>query len=340
MKRVLLVALLAGCGAAAEQPAPRTYALTALATSSNASFRGVGVVNERVVWASGTGGTVLRSTDGGASWSTRRVPGADSLDFRDIAALDAERAYVLSAGEDGRIYYTRDGGLTWTLQFTNTTKGAFFDCFDFWSENAGLAMSDPVAGRFLLIRTLDGRTWQPIASAQPAVALQGEAAFAASGTCIVTAGQQRVYLATGGGPQARVLISDDRGASWTASVTPLHAGVGSAGIFSLAFSDAKHGIAIGGDYEKPAAEHVVAHTADGGRSWQTAGSTGYVSGAAYVPNTSTVFAVGTRGTRISRDHGMTWATIDTVEYNAVEFAADGTGYAVGPRGRIGKLTGR
>jgi photosystem II stability/assembly factor-like uncharacterized protein len=279
VKRLLALIVLAGCGAAASQRGASTYALTQLTTSSTASFRGVSVVNERVVWASGTGGTVLRSLDGGATWSARNVPDADSLDFRDIAAFDGERAYVLSAGEDGRIYHTRDGGRTWTLQFQNTTKGAFFDCFDFWSENAGIAMSDPVGGRFLLVQTNDGRTWQPVQAAQPAV-LEGEAAFAASGTCMVTAGKQRAYLATGGGPQARVLFSQDRGASWMAVTTPLHAGTNSAGVFSLAFGDDRNGIAIGGDYTQPAADHVVARTTDGGRSWLPVGSTAYVSGAA------------------------------------------------------------
>jgi photosystem II stability/assembly factor-like uncharacterized protein len=337
VKRLLLTLVLAGCGAAASQPEARNYTLTQLTTTSNASFRGVSVVNERVVWASGSGGTVLRSVDGGASWSARNVAGADSLDFRDIEAFDSARAYVLSAGEDGRIYKTRDGGRTWTLQFKNTTKGAFFDCFDFWSENAGIAMSDPVGGRFLLIRTEDGRTWQPIPSQSHGRAQDGEAAFAASGTCIVTADKRRAYLATGGGLRARVLVSNDRGDTWTATPTPLHAGTGSAGIFSLAFADARDGIAIGGDYQEPAAEHVVARTTDGGRSWEQVGTTAYVSGAAYVPGTSTVVAVGTKGTRISRNHGATWATLDTLEYNAVQFATDGTGFAVGPRGRIARL---
>lgn len=337
MKRLLLTVALAGCGAAASQPEQASYTIAPLTTSSPSSFRGVSVVNERVVWASGSGGTVLRSVDGGTTWTARNVPGADSLDFRDIEAFDRNRAYVLSAGEDGRIYKTSDGGLNWSLQFRNTTKGAFFDCFDFWSEDAGIAMSDPVDGRYLLIRTEDGRTWQPIPSQAHARAQEGEAAFAASGTCIVTAGRQRAYLATGGGPRARVLVSNDRGTSWTATPTPLHAGTGSAGIFSLAFADGRTGIAIGGDYQQPAAEHVVARTTDGGVNWEQIGSTAYVSGAAYVPGTSIAVAVGTRGTRISRNHGATWATLDTVEYNAVQFARDGTGFAVGPRGRIGKL---
>lgn len=334
-----LAALLLVCGCASAPPASvESYQLAYLNTGSVVSMRGVSVVDAQTVWASGTGGSVLRTTDGGVTWSMHVVPNADSLDFRDIEAFDARTAYVLSAGEDGRIYKTVDAGSTWTLQFANKTKGAFFDCFDFWDATHGIAMSDPVNGRFLLIHTTDGATWHEVDA--PPANIDGEAAFAASGNCILAVPPQRAYLASGGGAQARVLVSKDRGRTWTATSTGVAAGAASAGIFSLAFRDAKVGIAAGGDYQKPDAESVVARTTDGGSSWVRAGKTAYVSGAAFVPGSDIVFAVGTRGTRISRDAGASWRTLDTLEYNAVHFAADGTGYAVGPRGRIAKLTRR
>jgi hypothetical protein len=118
------------------------------------------------------------------------------------------------------------------------------------------------------------------------------------------------------------------------------AGAGSAGIFSLAFRDEMDGVALGGDYTKPDVEADVALTVDGGKTWAPAGKTAYVSGAAFAAKTSTIVAVGTRGTRVSENRGLTWMTIDTLEYNAVQFAADGTGYAVGPRGRIARLSRR
>jgi len=295
------------------------------------------VVSEDVAWVSGTGGTVLRTVDGGAAWSVLRVPDADSLDFRDIEAIDANTAYVLSAGEDGRIYQTHDGGANWTLLFRNETKGAFFDCFDMWDAHHGMAMSDPVEGRFLLLRTEDGVHWNPIVRDQSPAADTGEAAFAASGTCLVTAGTERVYLATGGGAQARVFVSDDRGATWRVNSTPVPAGTPSAGVFSLAFSDAKHGVALGGDYQKPVAEFAVGATSNGGRSWAFGGRTSYVSGAAFAANSNIVVAVGTKGTRVSHNRGVAWATIDTVEYNAVEMANARVGFLVGPRGRVAKI---
>jgi photosystem II stability/assembly factor-like uncharacterized protein len=197
-----------------------------------------------------------------------------------------------------------------------------------------------VDGRFLILRTEDGATWRAIDPTGLPPVSEGEAAFAASGTCLITTADQRAYLATGGGAEARVLVSSDGGSSWQAMATPVAAGAPPAGIFSLAFRDANHGIAIGGDYQQPAAAAVVARTMDGGMTWTAAGKTSYVSGAAFVSSSNTAFGVGTTGTRRSSDGGMTWITLDTVEYNAVAFAGDGTGYAVGPRGRIAKIVRR
>lgn len=316
------------------------YELIPLDSGTTAAMRGLSVVDANVVWASGAGGLVLRSTDGGASWQVRSVPHADSLDFRDIEAFDSLSALVLSAGEDGRIYRTDDGGRSWQLQFRNTKRGAFFDCFDFWDRQRGIAMSDPVDGRFLIIRTDDGKNWHEVATAGLPAVLAGEAAFAASGSCLATLPPERVYLATGGGTQARVLVSNNGGITWQAVPTPVPAGSASAGIFSLAFRDADHGIAIGGDYQRATQAAIVARTDDGGISWTAAGRTGYVSGAAFVGKSDTVVAVGTPGTRISADGGRNWVSLDTIEYNAVQFAADGTGYAVGPRGRIARIVKR
>lgn len=339
--RTLLFMLVAGCNRHAETTIfKRDYAVTALEAGSSSSMRGVAVVNSRVAWASGAGGVVLRTIDGGASWAVRRVPAADSLDFRDIAAFDSLIAYVLSAGEDGRIYRTGDGGLTWRLQFQNKTQGAFFDCFDFWDARHGIAMSDPVNGRLLLLRTDDGAHWRELPRDVAPAVLPGEAAFAASGTCLVTSGRTRAMIATGGGPQTRVFVTNNSGDSWTATPTPVAAGASSAGIFSLALADPNHAVATGGDYARPAVEASVAVTVDGGRTWSAAGHTAYVSGAAFVRRNNGIVAVGTKGTRVSTDRGMTWRTIDTLEYNAVQFAADGTGYAVGPRGRIARIVAR
>ncbi|MBO0721652.1 MAG: hypothetical protein J2P41_12565, partial [Blastocatellia bacterium] len=206
---------------------------------TTARLRGISAVSDKVAWASGANGTCLRTIDGGATWQAATVPGADSLDFRDVEAFDADNAYLLSIGdgEKSRIYKTIDGGRNWKLQFTNTNPKAFFDALAFWDANHGLAFSDPVDGHFLVITTEDGgSTWNEVPAENIPAALPGEGAFAASGTCITVQGRNNVWIATGGGA-ARVFRSTDAGKSWQVAATPIAGGQPSAGIFSIAFKD-------------------------------------------------------------------------------------------------------
>ena len=310
---------------------------TTQASGTAAELRGVSAVSARVAWASGSRGTVLRTTDGGTSWRAVPVPGADSLDFRDIEAFDSLRAVALSIGNGraSRIYTTHDGGRTWALRFTNADSAAFFDCLAFWDADHGIAVSDPVRGRFVLLATSNGgRTWSPIDSA-PA-AREGEGAFAASGTCLVAGGARSAWLATAFG--ARVLRSSDRGRTWTAAQTPIASGAAPKGVFSLAFRDERRGVAVGGDYEKPRdSTGTAAFTIDGGATWLRAEvpPKGYRSAAAWMPGARPlVVAVGTSGSDYSADGGRSWARLDETSLNALDFAPDGAGWAVGPKGAI------
>src|SRR5271167_2367502 len=221
------------------------------------SLRGLSLLKHGIAWASGTHGTYLRSIDGGHTWKASQVFGADNLDFRDVQAFNLTDAYLLAAGpgDASRIYKTTDGGLHWTRQFTNTNPKGFFDCMAFWDTNHGIAVGDPVPDeqcrlKFELIATEDGQHWNPLPSARLPSAVANEGAFAASGTCITTQGKRNVWFATGGAV-ARVFHSADRGQTWTVSETPITHGPDSAGIFSIAFSDARHGVIAGGDYKQP-----------------------------------------------------------------------------------------
>jgi photosystem II stability/assembly factor-like uncharacterized protein len=316
---------------------------------TDAELRGLSVVSPSVVWASGAHGTVLHTRDGGATWIRDSVPSASRLDFRAIAATSARTAHVLSIGDSSRIYRTTNGGRSWSLRFTSTRAGSFFDAIQFWDARHGIAMSDPVDGRFLLITTNDGgTTWTPVPAERVPPALAGEGAFAASGTCLVVRGRSDVWLVSGGAATARVYHSPDRGRTWSVVETPIRAGVASAGIFSIAFADALHGVVAGGDYQQPSLRgRNVATTSDGGRTWIAADSAqsplGYRSAVAYWPNSNgrRVIAVGLTGTDTSSHGGRSWATTDTVAYNSVALIADGRrcvrGWAVGPRGRIGTV---
>ncbi|MFH9674101.1 WD40/YVTN/BNR-like repeat-containing protein [Streptomyces sp. NPDC017405] len=307
-------------------------------------FRGLAAVDGRTAWLAGTGGTVLRTTDGGASWRNVSPPGAAGLEFRDVSASGARRAVVLAVGEGeaSRVYRTDDGGTTWTESFRNTDPAAFYDCLAFFDHRHGLAVSDPVDGRFRLLSTADGgRSWRVLPAAGMPPALDGEAAFAASGGCLVTAGPRDVWLATGGGARARVLHSADRGLTWTAADTPVPAGDPARGVFALAFRDRAHGLAVGGDYRagRPS-PRAAAVTADGGRTWRPAAAPppAYRSGAAWLPHSrTTALAVGPTGTDLTTDGGRTWRTVDTGSYDTVACAPDLSCWAAGEQGRAASL---
>ena len=307
---------------------------------TDASFRGLSAVNKNIAWVSGTKGTVGRTIDSGTTWEVMRVPDAAQLDFRDIEAFSANVAYILSIGKGdaSRIYKTTDGGKTWKLQFKNASAEAFFDALAFWDEQHGIAMSDPVDGRFVLMTTDDGgATWQPIPPARIPTAITGEGGFAASGTCLVTQGKRNIWLASGGAATARVYRSTDRGQTWTVHETPILAGIASAGIFSIAFRDSKHGLIVGGNYSKPSESgKTIASTNNGGKTWQLLeNKLSFRSGAVYVKGKW--IAVGTSGSDVSSDNGMSWQKLDSENYNAVSFTKVGVGWAAGPNGRIAKF---
>jgi photosystem II stability/assembly factor-like uncharacterized protein len=308
--------------------------------NTTAALRGLSVVNEKVVWASGTGGTVIRTIDGGKAWDVIAVPGAEKLDFRDIEAFDANTAYLLSIGNgaDSRIYKTIDGGKTWKEQFRNSNEKAFFDAIACWDGKNCIAMSDPVDGHYVLINTTDGQSWKPIVSNQLPAAKDGEAAFAASGTCLyISPANGDVFLVSGGN-DARVFKSTDRGQTWTAVTTPIVKGTPGSGIFSIAMRDGNNGIVVGGNYEKPGeVANAVAFTRDGGKTWYAGeGVSGYRSGVTYIDDKALV-AVGTNGTDISNDRGVAWKRIGDENLNAVVAKGKKAVWAVGPKGLVVKM---
>ena len=312
-------------------------------SGTQASLRGLQALNERVVWASGTGGTYIVTTDGGKTWRAATVPGAERLDFRDLHAADAKNVYLLSigAGESSRIYKTADGGSSWKLMFTNPDAKGFFDALAFWDAKRGIIVGDAVDGHATVFTTSDGgEHWQR--QSTPA-AVPNEGSFAASGTCLIVRGDREAWFATGGTGAARVFHSTDGGKSWTVAATPVRNDGPSAGIFSLTFSNGRRGIAVGGDYSKDKeAEKNIAVTIDGGRTWTAPaiGPAGFRSAVSYVSDRKMWVATGTSGSDISLDDGATWKKFDDGAFNSLSFVSAETGWAVGPRGRVAEFQPR
>jgi photosystem II stability/assembly factor-like uncharacterized protein len=308
-------------------------------------FRGVSAVDDSTVWASGTKGCVVRTTDGGSHWVSVSVPGADSLDFRDIHAVDVNTAYVLSIGTgiSARIYKTVNGGSSWKEQFRNSDSKLFFDAFAFWDKTHGIAMTDESEGRIHFVATTEGEHWNDFIPRQLPPSLPGEGEFAASGTCIVTWRSRHIWVGTGSGPEARVFRSSDRGESWAVSSTPIRHGAQTKGIFSLTFADSLHGAIVGGDYQKEQeADSSAAFTTDGGATWtlSTNNPSGYRSCVVVVHGISPrlLVAVGPSGSDYSKDFGRTWTPLDTLGFHAITTAGHGAAWAVGEKGSVAKLS--
>jgi photosystem II stability/assembly factor-like uncharacterized protein len=310
-------------------------------------FRGVSAVSASVAWAGGSHGSYARTIDGGATWQAGVVPGAADLDFRDVHALDAKTAWLLSIGDGdkSRIYRTTDGGRSWRLQFTNTDPKAFFDGMAFWDARHGIAFSDPVDGRFPVIATADrGVQWRQLDPTALPPALPGEAAFAASGSSIAVAGKSHVWIGTGGGA-ARVFRSADRGRRWEVAATPIACGNASSGIFSVAFKDEQHGVVAGGDYrkEKETGDNF-ARTADGGHTWELGRRLpGFRSAIAYISvgRGYALVAVGPAGSDYSLDNGESWISMGSQGYHAFSAAVrSATGWAAGENGLLARLDAR
>ncbi|MGE0866814.1 MAG: WD40/YVTN/BNR-like repeat-containing protein, partial [Vicinamibacterales bacterium] len=312
-------------------------------SGTTSRLRGVSAVSPQVAWASGGNGTLLRTVDGGATWTKLAPPaGAEKLDFRDIDAFSDRVAYALSigSGDTSRIYKTSDGGATWALQFANTDPKVFLDAMAFRDADRGFAFSDSVDGRFVILATSNGGSaWERIPADRLPAALPDEGAFAASGTNVAVVGSS-VWIGT---TKSRVLRSTDEGRSWTVVQTPLDTGEAT-GIFSVAFKDATHGVIVGGDYQQEnAAGDNAAFTSDGGATWTLAkGITGFRSVAAWVPGTRSVLAIGPSGADWSADEGRSWTAVALTGapagFDAFGFApGTGIGWASGAAGRISRL---
>jgi photosystem II stability/assembly factor-like uncharacterized protein len=336
----LALALALPASAIADHRAPRWVPVP---TGSDQQYRGLDAVDKRVAWVGGSAGEVLRTTDGGRTWQDVSPPGSEGLLFRDVEARSAWHASVMSIGngDASRIYTTRDGGRSWTRAFVNDDPAAFYDCMDFFAGGRrGLALSDPVDGKFRIAATDDwGRSWHVLPNDGMPPAVEGEFAFAASGTCLVASGGRDAWFGSGGGA-SQVFHSRDGGSTWTVSAAPIPAAP-AGGVFSLAFRNPRHGVMVGGDFMAEANGVDASGFTHDGDTWHPGGDlSGYRSGVDWVPfSRATLIAVGPNGSDVSHDGGRSWTAFDSAHYDAVD-CVPFTCWASGPEGAVAVLARR
>ncbi|MGD9960990.1 oxidoreductase [Nocardioides sp.] len=310
--------------------------------ATDQQFRGLDALDARHAWVGGSDGGVWKTSNGGRTWQDVSPPDTTGLLFRDVEATDRRHVQVLAIGENdaSRIYRTRNGGRTWQLTFVNDDPAAFYDCMAMWPGGRhGLAMSDPVDGKFRIIATHDsGATWQVVDPSGMPDAVPGEFGFAASGTCLVTAGHRDAFLASGGAA-ARIFHTTNRGRTWSVADSTIPAS-DAGGVFSLALRNPRQGIAVGGDFLVPDnGVDMSAFTRSAGHRWHNGGDLGgYRSGVAWLPGTRRgAVAVGPTGTDVTYNGGRSWRTFSDLDFDAVQCTRSGACWASGPAGAVARL---
>lgn len=342
-------------------------------SGTTAGLRGIDSVDGTVVWASGTGGTVLRTVDGGTHWQRCAVPEAAAdgatLDFRGVQAWDAQTAIVMASGpgDKSRLYKTSDGCNTWTLLFKNPdSPEGFFDSF--WlNGSSGMLLGDPVRGELAVFKTENGgKSWK--LDPHDGLALKGHsvAAFAASNSCIARGNRLFAQGIVTGGKDGAVLFTrlnypdfdKSHGVigkmkwkelGWKTIPIPITAGTESAGAFAIAyrypltsgickdcgFGENSRLLAVGGDYTKANESNgTAAWSADGGDQW---------TAAAKLPH-------GYRSSVQWSDELRVWITVGTngsdvsrddgktwLPIDNGDWNAVSLPFVVGPKGRIARL---
>ncbi|MBN1821079.1 MAG: hypothetical protein JXR31_09830 [Prolixibacteraceae bacterium] len=307
----------------------------------SSSLRGLYVIDENTVWASGSGGTVLLTTDGGETWNNISVKGAEENDFRSIHAWDDQKALVFGVAGPDFGYLTINSGKSWEVVYSDTTSGLFFNSLKFANEKTGLTISDAVDEKPFLIKTEDGGyTWKRILNIPDAI--KGEANFAASNTCIEFLPSGKAWIITGG-KTARVFYSENFGKNWDVTVTPMVQGTPSSGIFSVSFKNDREGVIVGGTFDKPELnEKISAYTTNGGKTWNLSEKmpAEYKSCVQTfnVGENQYYIAIGKTGCDISMDKGKNWDFLSEDGFYTIRMVpGKPIGYAAGSNGRIAKV---
>ena len=306
-------------------------------TPGNSSLRAICAVDESTVWASGSQGKVYLTLDGGEHWKQMTVPACDDTEFRSLHAWDANRALVFDVSPLGRAFMTMDGGESWKQVYQSPVEGAFFNSLKFSNDLEGIAISDPIDDQVFVLRTRDGgKSWKRLDKLPSSV--KGEINFAASNTCIEYLPTGEIFIVTGGS-KSRILTGQNHGEVWEFTETPMITGE-TAGLFSVNFSNAHRGVAVGGDFNQPDREGIRAIFSDnGGKSWQEANTMPAAYRSCVISlNDKLFFATGKTGCDYSADRGENWTFIDSAGYFAGH-AVEGKNilFLAGSDGRVAKV---
>jgi photosystem II stability/assembly factor-like uncharacterized protein len=299
----------------------RSQSIILLQQDKPTSIRGLSVVNDKTAWISGSKGHIAITNNGGKTWDWQQIKGYEKSEFRDIEAFSDKEAVVMSSGTPSLVLKTSDGGKTWQEKYRKTDTTYFFDAMDFADERHGYILGDPIKDKFLLMETKDGgETWTNVTN--PPTALPGEAAFAASGTCLRV--HNKNLFIVSGGKTSRMITAINGKSEYNYINLPLTHSPPSQGAFSLAVEKNKI-IVVGGDYEKDKRTDSVATTFTihpPAFNSPDQGPSGFQSCVEYIKD-DIFLSTGTSGSNITMDGGRTWRQIDSTSFNVCGKAKHG-----------------
>ena len=309
-------------------------------TGVKTSLRGLSVVNNNVVWVSGSNGMVGKSSNAGKNWKWMTVKGFEKNDFRDIEAFDANTAIIMAIADPAYILKTTDGGESWQVVYENKTTGMFLDAMEFRNPSNGYVIGDPVDGRFFMAKTTNGgNTWIELPAAERPIADSGEAFFASSGTNLRYIYNESLILASGG-KNSRLFYNNE------ILQVPMTKGKETGGTNSVAVFDnykkskANKIVIVGGDFTADSVTNNNCFVSiNGGRTWDRPKTppTGYRSCVEFL-NKETMVTCGLNGVDYSYDGGKNFYNISKEGFHVCRYARIGnTVYLAGGNGKIGKL---
>jgi len=305
-----------------------------LTPATKISFRGLSAVDDSTVWVSGTGGTIGRSTNGGQTWKWMTIKGFEKTDFRDIEAFDSMRAVIMGIDAPAYILRTEDGGENWKVVYENKEKGMFMDAMEFWNEDAGIVIGDPINNKFFIGRTFDGgATWQGVSEKDIPIADIGEACFASSGTNVRALNLKEAVIISGG-LSSHLFIRGQK------IPLPIIQGKETTGANSIAVKSSTTFIVVGGDFTtKDSSTKNCVITKNGGKSFTAplVPPHGYRSCVEWLGKKRWI-SCGLSGVDLSLDDGNTWSWISKEGFHVCRKAKKGKAvFFAGGGGRIGKL---
>ena len=288
------------------------------------SIRALELENDSTCWFAGSKNKFGYTNDYGKTWKENVIKyDTFNLEFRSIS-VTTNSIFILSVASPALLFKIDKKTLNYKLVYKETNEKAFYDSMQFWDDENGIAVGDPTANCMSIVLTKDGGdSWKKIACENLPLAVEGEAAFAASNTNISLV-DQKAFIATGG-KEANVLVGTDYGKNWKKYKTPIIQGEKMTGIFSVNNLSVDTAIIAGGDWSaKQKIENTMAITKDGGNSWQLIeNNPGYISCVQFIPKTKSLVASSTTGIYYSEDLAESWVKISDEGYYTFRVSENG-----------------